>query len=185
MPNFDLSTGRAVRAAVLATLAAALLGVIAWRTGIPFLFPALGASAFIVFALPGAPAAAPRTVVLSHFVGAVTGWCCLQAFSVDPTSATLSHLIGLPHILAASLSLGITTLLMLILRLPHPPAGATTLIVSLGSMPAAWHIGVVVGSCLLLSGLALAAHRAAGPPYPLWHPKGSPAAAPGSVTAGG
>src|SRR5512147_2952443 len=63
MPNLDFSTARAVRAAVLATLASALIGVIAWRTGIPFLFPALGASTFIVFALPGAPGAAPRNVV--------------------------------------------------------------------------------------------------------------------------
>ncbi len=108
------------------------------------MFPALGASAFIVFALPGAPAAAPRNVVLSHFVGAATGWLCLQAFSVDPTNATLSHLIGLPHVFAASVALGITTILLLALRVPHPPAGSTTLIVALGSMPAAWHIGVVV-----------------------------------------
>lgn len=179
MPTLDLSTARPVRAAVLATLASALIGVIAWRTGIPFLFPALGASTFIVFALPGAPAAAPRNVVLSHLLGAVTGWICLQAFSVDPTGATLSHLIGLPHVFAASLALGITTILMLVLRAPHPPAGATTLIVALGSMPAAWHIGVVVVSCLGLVGLAHVAHRAAGIPYPLWSPKREPAIEPG------
>jgi hypothetical protein len=83
-----------VRDAVLATLAAALLGVIAWSTGIPLLLPALGASAFIALALAGTPTAAPSNVVLSHFLGAATGWCCLQAFSVDPTSATLSHRIG-------------------------------------------------------------------------------------------
>lgn len=179
MPSFDIPAARAVRAAVLATLASAMIGVIAWQTGIPFLFPALGASTFIVFALPGAPAAAPRNVVLSHFLGATTGWSCLQAFSVDPTGATLSHLVGLSHVFAASVALGITTVLMLLLRTPHPPAGATTLIVALGSMPAAWHIGAVVASCLGLVGFAHVAHRAAGITYPLWSPKREPALDPG------
>ncbi len=164
------SPWRAIRVAVFATLAAALVGWIAWRTGMPFLFPALGASTFIVFALPGLPAAAPRNVILSHFVAAATGWLCIHACSVDPRGATLSHLFGMPHILATSLSLGITTLLMLLLDAPHPPAGATTLIVSLGSMPEAWHIGVVVGSCVLLVALAHLAHAAFGEAYPIWRP---------------
>jgi len=159
---------RSVRAAVFATIAAALVGAIAWKTGMPFLFPALGASAFIVFAVPHSPAAAPRNVILAQFVGAATGWICIRACSVDPTGATLSHLFGLPHILATSISLGFTTLLMLLLDAPHPPAGATTLIVSLGSMPEAWHIVVVVASCALLVMLAHMAHAASGTPYPLW-----------------
>jgi len=168
MPIPSNSLARSVRAAVFATLAAALVGAIAWKTGMPFLFPALGASAFIVFALPQSPAAAPRNVIVAQFVGAATGWLCIRACSVDPSGATLSHLFGLPHILATSLSLGVTTLLMLLLDAPHPPAGATTLIVSLGSMPQAWHIGVVVASCALLVLFASVAHAASGTPYPLW-----------------
>lgn len=139
----------------------------------PFLFPALGASAFIVFAMPASPSAAPRNVLVAQFVGAGTGWLCIRACSVDPSGATLSHLFGLPHILATSISLGATTLLMLLLDTPHPPAGATTLIVSLGSMPEAWHIGVVVASCALLVLLAHMAHGASGTPYPWWRPRPS------------
>lgn len=164
----------AIRAALFATIAAALLGSIAWSTGMPFLFPAFGASAFIVFALPKSPAAAPRNVIVAQFVGAATGWICIRACSVDPAGATLSHLFGLPHVLATSLSLGVTTLLMLLLDAPHPPAGATTLIVSLGSMPEAWHIGVVVASCCLLVFLASVAHGATGTPYPRWRPTPTP-----------
>jgi len=173
MPNPNVSLPRSLRAAAFATLAAALVGAIAWKTGMPFLFPALGASAFIVFAMPASPSAAPRNVLLAQFVGAATGWLCIRACSVDPSGATLSHLFGLPHILATSISLGVTTLLMLLLDAPHPPAGATTLIVSLGSMPEAWHIGVVVASCALLVVLAHMAHSASRTPYPWWRPRPS------------
>lgn len=165
-----ISFARAARAAVFATIAAAIVGAIAWKSGMPFLFPALGASAFIVFALPAAPAAAPRNVIVAQFVGALVGWLCLQAFEVDPSGSTLSSLLGLPHVMATSVSLGVTTLVMLMLDAPHPPAGATTLIVSLGSMPKFWHVAVVVASCVLLVVLAHLAHRASGVRYPIWRP---------------
>ena len=167
----NVTTAQAARTAIAATLAALVVGVLAWRTGLPLLFPALGASTFIVFALPSVPAAAPRNVILAHAAGAFIGWATLRACGVDTTGANLSHLLGLPHVVAASISLGLTTLAMLILRAPHPPAGATTLIVSLGSMPELWHVGVVVAACVLLVLLAHLAHRAAGVAYPLWRPR--------------
>ncbi|MGO4435525.1 HPP family protein, partial [Paenarthrobacter sp. RAF9] len=37
-----------------------------------------------------------------------------------------------PHLLAGALSVALTTLVLTWARKPHPPAGATTLIVSLG-----------------------------------------------------
>ncbi|MBL8863435.1 MAG: HPP family protein [Planctomycetes bacterium] len=174
----NVSTPRAARVALWTTLAALVVGALAWRTGLPLLFPALGASTFIVFALPSAPAAAPRNVILAHAAGALIGWACLWACAVDASAAGPSHLHGMPHVLAASLSLGLTTLAMLVLRAPHPPAGATTLIVSLGSMPELWHVGVVVLACVMLVLLAQAAHQAAGVPYPWWRPR--PSAAPGA-----
>ena len=52
--------------AIHAGLAILLIGVFAWLTHLPLVFTALGPSAFILFSAPLSPAAAPRTVILSH-----------------------------------------------------------------------------------------------------------------------
>lgn len=71
---------------------------------------------------------------------------------------------------AAVLSLGTTSGLMILLGVPHPPAGATTLIISLGLMPYLWQIPVLMSAVILLTGQAWIINRLAGIAYPLWAP---------------
>jgi hypothetical protein len=40
---------------------------------------------------------------------------------------------------------------MVLLKTPHPPAGATTLIVSLGVLPHVWQLGVLMLAVVLLT----------------------------------
>lgn len=81
--------------------------------------------------------------------------------------------------LAAGLSLGITSGLMVLLKAPHPPAGATTLIVSLGLLRDLDQLAVLMLAVLVLVGQAIAINRLAGLPYPLWSaPTAQPTAAP-------
>jgi CBS-domain-containing membrane protein len=63
-------------------------------------------------------------------------------------------------------SLGLTAGLMVLLKSPHPPAGATTLIISLGLLTKPWQ--------LVLLMIAVIINRAAGIPYPLWNPVREP-----------
>ena len=133
-----------------AKIAAALIGLLSLWSHTPFLFPALGASTFIVIAFPHLPAARPRNVIGSHLVAATTGWLCYRGFGLDAISATLISGGSWQHVAAAALALGTTTCLLLALGLHHPPAGATTLIVSLGFLPHAWQIAMVGASALLL-----------------------------------
>ena len=59
---------------------------------------------------------------------------------------------------------------MVLLRVVHPPAGATTLIVSLGLMPQLAQVPVLLAGVALLLLQAAVLNRLAGIPYPLWSP---------------
>ena len=83
-----------------------------------WLMASLGASALLVFVLPGSPMAQPWAVIAGNTLSALVGIC-------------IAHLVGEPLIampLAASLSI----LGMFFLRCLHPPAAAVSLIVVLG-----------------------------------------------------
>lgn len=127
-----------------------LIGALSLWTHAPLLFPALGASTFILCAFPDAPPARLRNVVGAHTLAAAAGWLCFHFLGLVPGGASLVSGGGWEHVLAPMLALGITTAAMLALDLAHPPAGATTLIVSLGFLPQPWHIALVSGSSLLL-----------------------------------
>jgi CBS-domain-containing membrane protein len=57
---------------------------------------------------------------------------------------------------------------MVLLRAPHPPAGATTLIVSLGLLHTPLQLAVLMAAVILLCIQAVVINRLAGLPYPLW-----------------
>lgn len=83
-----------------------------------WLMASLGASALLVFALPGSPMAQPWAVIAGNTVSALIGIATIHWVN-EP-------LLAMP--LAASLSI----LGMFILRCLHPPAAAVALIVVLG-----------------------------------------------------
>ena len=57
---------------------------------------------------------------------------------------------------------------MVLFRVSHPPAGATTLIVSLGLLSKPLDLLIIEVAVLLLTLQALLINRLAGIPYPLW-----------------
>jgi CBS domain-containing membrane protein len=57
---------------------------------------------------------------------------------------------------------------MVLLRADHPPAGATTLIVSLGIISKPKELVIIEAAVLILVAQALVINRLAGLPYPLW-----------------
>ena len=123
-----------------------------------WLMASLGASALLVFALPGSPMAQPWAVIAGNTLSALIGISCF-------------HLIGHP-LLALPAAAALSILGMFVLRCLHPPAAAVALIVVLG------HIGsyryaffpVMVDSILLiLAGVAYS--NLTGKPYPNKPPK--------------
>ncbi len=59
-------------------------------------------------------------------------------------------------------------------RVPHPPAGATTLIVSLGILREPWQLGVLMLAVALLVVQGFVINRLAGIDYPVWAPQPGP-----------
>jgi len=57
---------------------------------------------------------------------------------------------------------------MVLLDVSHPPAGATTLIVSLGIISKPRELIIIEVAVFLLVAQALINNRLAGLPYPLW-----------------
>ncbi len=72
------------------------------------------------------------------------------------------------RVLAAALSLSATGALMALFRVSHPPAGATTLIVSLGIISQPKELVIIEVAVILLTMQAFAINRLAGIPYPIW-----------------
>jgi CBS-domain-containing membrane protein len=66
------------------------------------------------------------------------------------------------------LSLASTGALMILLKAAHPPAGATTLIVSLGIVIRPEHLLVIEVAVAVLTLQAIVINRLAGLDYPLW-----------------
>ncbi len=79
-----------------------------------------------------------------------------------------------PRVIAAALSLGLTAGLMLLFRATHAPAGATTLIISLGILTQPWQLVVLMVAIILLTLQAIAINRLFGMPLPFWSPPAAP-----------
>ena len=60
---------------------------------------------------------------------------------------------------------------MVLLRINHPPAGATTLIVSLGILSMPRNLVIIEVAVVLLAAQAFLINRLAGLPYPIWQNK--------------
>ncbi|MEX2474567.1 HPP family protein [Marinobacter sp.] len=146
----------------------ALVSFIALLTQEAFIFPSLGATAFILFHVPLAEPASPRNTLCGHLIGAVMGLLSLYVFGLQSQPSAFLHGVDLARVGAASLSLGLTGCLMVLFRVAHPPAGATALIVSLGLMPDPAQVPILMAGVSLLLVHAFVMNRLSGIPYPLW-----------------
>jgi CBS domain-containing membrane protein len=148
-----------------------LMSVLAVITNSPFIFPSLGPTAFLFFYTPTAPSASPRNTIIGHAVGVIAGYLSLVVTGLTTVGPALTVGVTWPRVIAAGLSLGLTAGLMVLLKSPHPPAGATTLIVSLGILRQPWQLVLLMVAVVLLTLQAIAINRLAGIPYPLWNPR--------------
>lgn len=147
-----------------------LMSAAALLTAQPLVFPSLGPTAFLCFYSPTVPSASPRNTIIGHAIGVTAGWLCLVAFGLHDAGPALSAGLSWPRVLAAALSLGITSGAMVLLKAPHPPAAATTLIVSLGLLPHLEQLAVLMLGVVLLVAQAWVLNRLAGRYYPTWRP---------------
>jgi CBS domain-containing membrane protein len=118
-----------------------------------WLMASLGASALLVFALPGSPMAQPWAVIAGNTLSALLG-------------ITTAKLVGEP-LLAMPIAAACSILGMFMLRCLHPPAAAVAMIAVLGHVTQYRYafFPVMIDSLLLILAGALYSNMT-GKPYP-------------------
>jgi hypothetical protein len=127
------------------------VGLAAWMIGQPWLVPSLGPTAYLQAETPAHPSAKFYHVVVGHGIGLAAGFLSVGLFAAwhDPVLLT-DHQLTLPRVLAATLASILTLLGCLSVKASHPPAGATTLLVALGSVASVTAaISLAVGAVLI------------------------------------
>lgn len=149
-------------------LTIALLALLALVSRNPFVFPSLGPTAYLLFFSPLAKTSSPRNTICGHAIGILCGYGAYVVTGAGAVPFGVHPGIFWPRILAAALSLSATGAFMVLLGVSHPPAGATTLIISLGIISKPSELAIIEVAVFLLVAQALAINRLAGLPYPLW-----------------
>lgn len=148
-----------------------IMSAAAVLTGQPLIFPSLGPTAFLLFYTPTAAAASPRNTICGHAIGAGAGYLALVVFGLTDAAPALATEVTWARVGAAAMSLGLTSGLMVWCRVPHPPAGATTLIVSLGILREPDQLAVLMLAVVLLVLQGYVINHLAGIAYPRWAPQ--------------
>jgi CBS domain-containing membrane protein len=167
--NFPPRLVRAVYVFVNGFITIGVLALVALVSRNPFVFPSLGPTAYLLFFSPLAKASSPRNTIFGHALGLLCGYVAFVITGAGAEPFGMHPGIFWPRILAAALSLSATGALMVLLDVSHPPAGATTLIVSLGIISKPQELVIIEIAVFLLVVQALGINRLAGVRYPVWN----------------
>ncbi|MFI7241639.1 HPP family protein [Streptomyces qinglanensis] len=141
-----------VRLLVLVGVALTAVGLAGYAAGWVWLTTALGPTAYLLLARPGNEASRLRSAFLGHTAAIVCGLACLAAFGLwnHPSVVEAGH-ESLPQIGAQAVAVGLTLLGQTLLRVEHPPAAATALLITSGiTRPGYPLYGLLAGLALLL-----------------------------------
>jgi hypothetical protein len=112
-------------------LVVGMLGVVFHR---PWLFASLGPTAFQLAEYPELKSSRIYNVFVGHSLGLAMGFAAVALMHARGAPKVLmTHNLTLPRVWASVLALILTSAAMVVLRASHPPAGATGLLVALGS----------------------------------------------------
>jgi hypothetical protein len=122
-------------APVMAAGLTLLVGLAGLLAGQLWLLPSLGPTAYLQVESPAHPRTRFYNTVVGHLVGLLIGFGAVALLNAwgDPVTLTAKTLTA-ARVGAAVAALALTILVCFLLRASHPPAGATTLLVALGSL---------------------------------------------------
>ena len=170
LARLDARKAVSLVATVNGGLAILAIGFLAWMTDLPLMFPALGPTVFILFATPTTESAAPRSIIVGHFSGMVSGWVVWHLVSTVAGGPVSLQTGGWSLILSASLALAVTCGLLVRLSCPHPPACASSLLVALGAVTDWPELLLMALVVVWMTVQAVAMNRFGGVPVPTWSP---------------
>lgn len=150
------------RSAALSVVVLAAAGAVGVAVHQPWVFPSVGPTLMLLAETPAQPSAAPRSVLVGHVVGLSAGLLALVLLGLRSHPSAVQEGLTGSRVVAVCLALGLTALVLQVLRCPHPPAGATTLIVALGVLRTDAQLGTMLLVFLALAAVAVATRTAAG-----------------------
>lgn len=147
----------AARPALFAVLVMSLVGSLAAALEQPWLFPSLGPTLFL---LAATPAERPWNVFAGHAIGVVAGFGALFLFGAQEARSVFeAGAVDASRAGATALAVGATLFLQSLAGARHPPAAATTMLITLGGLRPAWAtVAAIAAGVSLVAGLAYAAH---------------------------
>lgn len=125
------------------------LGLIAHQ---PWLFPSLGPSVFLQAEQPDAPFAKFYHTLVGHLIGLCSGLLAVFLFHANTAPSVMgTGEITSARVAAAVLAVALNMLVGILLHASHPPAAATTLLVSLGGFKPTIHdiLTIVIGVIII------------------------------------
>ena len=123
--------GNAIYTTLGSLLAISVSGGAAIASGEPLVFPSLGATAFLIFETPTAEVGTPRNTIIGHAVAVGVAALALALFGLYGEPSAFEGGLDAARAGAIAMSVAFTGGLLRLLRSAHPPAGATTIIVSI------------------------------------------------------
>jgi CBS-domain-containing membrane protein len=121
------------------------VGGISVLTDLHLLIAPLGATAVLLFGQPGSPLAQPANIFGGYLLATII--------------AALTAVLFPGVWWVAAIAVGAAILLMLMLRVTHPPAGAVPLVALAAPLQSLSMFGTILLACVSLVGLALVHHR--------------------------
>jgi CBS-domain-containing membrane protein len=100
-------------------IAIALVALLTQASGNAWVLGSLGASCVMLFGFPDLPFSQPRHVIGGHVLSSAIGLLCLGVFGATWWGMALA--------------LGLALAAMMLLRVPHPPAGSNPIIIFLSA----------------------------------------------------
>ena len=151
----------------------AVAGVVALGAKQTLLFPSLGPTAMLFFARPLPPECTVRNVIVGPLGRhRSSGLLMLEVFGLRALPSAVTHGLDAKRVAAAALSVAITATVLRLIRSPHAPAGASTLIVSLGLLTTNKQLLMMGASVALIAVAGLALNFLTGVHVPLWRRPG-------------
>ena len=125
-------------AAIFSTITIAALTYLTYKTpyGI-FLIASFGSSMVVLFGYPESPFAQPKNIFFGHILTSLVG----ILFVV---------FIPLPIYITIPFAVGIGVGLMILLNVPHPPAGGNPIIVIMGSVSFDFLINPIISGTIII-----------------------------------
>ncbi|WP_324785923.1 HPP family protein [Streptomyces sp. H51] len=142
-----------VRLMLLSALLLAGVGAIGRLIGLVALTTALGPTAYLLLAHPESVTARLRTAVAGHALAIAVALACLAVFGLwTHPSVAERHQDTAGQIGAQALAVGLTLFLLHLCNAHHPPAAATSLLITSGiCRPGPALYGLLVGLALVLA----------------------------------